>query len=129
MFIRLLAVFTVIPLIELIILVKVGSYIGLWPTILIVVLTGIVGASLARYQGFIIINKIRSDVSSGRVPARELIDGLLVLIGGIVLLTPGFITDICGFFLLIPFTRNFIKGFVRSRFERMVNYKTTITIE
>lgn len=129
MFIRLLVVFTVIPLIELIILVKVGSYIGLWPTILIVVLTGIVGASLARYQGFIIINKIRSDVSSGRVPARELIDGLLVLIGGIVLLTPGFITDICGFFLLIPFTRNLIKGFVRSRFERMVNYKTTITIE
>ena len=58
MFIRLLAVFTVIPLIELIILVKDGSYIGLWPTILIVVLTGIVGASLARYQGFIIINKI-----------------------------------------------------------------------
>lgn len=129
MFIRLLAVFTVIPLIELIILVKVGSYIGLWPTILIVVLTGIVGASLARYQGFIIINKIRSDVSSGRVPARELIDGLLVLIGGIVLLTPGFITDLCGFFLLIPFTRNLIKGFVRSQFERMVNYKTTITIE
>jgi len=129
MFIRLLAVFIVIPLIELIILIKVGSYIGLWPTILIVVLTGIVGASLARYQGFIIINKIRSDVSSGRVPARELIDGLLVLIGGIVLLTPGFITDICGFFLLIPFTRNLIKGFVRSQFERMVNYKTTITIE
>ena len=75
MFIKLLAVFIVIPLIELVILIKVGSYIGLWPTILIVVLTGIVGASLARYQGFIIINKIRSDVSSGRVPARELIDG------------------------------------------------------
>jgi len=129
MFIRLLAVFIVIPLIELIILIKVGSYIGLWPTILIVVLTGIVGASLARYQGFIIINKIRADVSSGRVPARELIDGLLVLIGGIVLLTPGFITDICGFILLIPFTRNLIKGFVRSHFERMANYRTTITIE
>ncbi len=129
MFIRLLAVFIVIPLIELVILIKVGSYIGLWPTILIVVLTGVVGASLARYQGFIIINKIRSDVSSGRVPARELIDGLLVLIGGIVLLTPGFLTDICGFILLIPLTRNLIKGFVRSHFERMANYRTTITIE
>ena len=129
MFIRLLAVFIVIPLIELVILIKVGSYIGLWPTILIVVLTGIVGASLARYQGFIIINKIRSDVSSGRVPARELIDGLLVLIGGIVLLTPGFLTDICGFILLIPLTRNLIKGIVRKHFERMANYRTTITIE
>ncbi len=129
MFIRLLAVFIIIPLIELVILIKVGSYIGLWPTILIVVLTGIVGASLARYQGFIIINKIRSDVGSGRVPARELIDGLLVLVGGVVLLTPGFLTDICGFVLLIPLTRNLIKGFVRSHFERMANYRTTITIE
>lgn len=129
MFIRLLAVFIIIPLIELVILIKVGSYIGLWPTILIVVLTGIVGASLARYQGFIIINKIRSDIGSGRVPARELIDGLLVLVGGIVLLTPGFLTDICGFVLLIPLTRNLIKGFVRSHFERMANYRTTITIE
>ena len=98
-------------------------------TILIVVLTGVVGASLARYQGFLIINKIRSDVSSGRVPARELIDGLLVLIGGIVLLTPGFLTDIFGFVLLIPITRNVIKGFVRNQFERMANYRTTITIE
>ena len=129
MFIRLLAVFIIIPLVELIILIKVGSYIGLWPTILIVVLTGVVGAALARYQGFLIINKIRADVSSGRVPARELIDGLLVLIGGIVLLTPGFLTDICGFILLIPFTRNLIKGFVRSQFEKMANYRTTITIE
>ena len=129
MFIRLLAVFIIIPLVELVILIKVGSYIGLWPTILIVVLTGVVGAALARYQGFLIINKIRADVSSGRVPARELIDGLLVLIGGIVLLTPGFLTDICGFFLLIPFTRNLIKGIVRSQFEKMANYRTTITIE
>ena len=129
MFIRLLAVFIIIPLVELIILIKVGSYIGLWPTILIVVLTGVVGAALARYQGFLIINKIRADVSSGRVPARELIDGLLVLIGGIVLLTPGFLTDICGFILLIPFTRNLIKGLVRSQLEKMANYRTTITIE
>lgn len=129
MFIRLLTIFIIIPLIELVILIKVGSYIGLWSTILIVVLTGIIGAFLARYQGFMIINKIKSEVSSGKVPARELIDGLLILIGGIVLLTPGFLTDICGFFLLIPYTRNFIKGFVRSHFERIVNYRTTITIE
>jgi len=129
MFIRLLTIFIIIPLIELVILIKVGSYIGLWPTILIVVLTGIIGAFLARYQGFMIINKIKSEISSGKVPARELIDGLLILIGGIVLLTPGFLTDICGFFLLIPYTRNFIKGFVRSHFERIVNYRTTITIE
>ena len=129
MFIKLVSIFILIPLIELVVLIKVGSYIGLWPTIGIVVLTGILGATLARHQGFMIINKIKSDLSSGRVPAKELIDGLLVLVGGIVLLTPGFITDFCGFLLLIPYSRNLIKSVVRSQFEKTVNYRTTITIE
>ncbi|MGI9553662.1 MAG: FxsA family protein [Thermodesulfobacteriota bacterium] len=129
MFIRLISIFILIPLIELVILIKVGSYIGLWPTILIVVLTGILGASLARYQGFMIINKIKSDVNSGRVPAQELIDGLLVLVGGIVLLTPGFLTDIFGFLLLIPQTRFVFKRFVKKHLQRYAAYKTSITIE
>ena len=129
MFIRLLTIFIIIPLIELVILIKVGSYIGLWPTILIVVLTGILGAALARHQGFIIINKIKSDINSGRVPAQELIDGLLVLVGGIVLLTPGFLTDLCGFLLLIPQTRSVFKRIVKGQFQKYASYRTTITIE
>lgn len=129
MFIRLIAIFVIIPLIELAILIKVGSYIGLWPTILIVVLTGILGAALARYQGFMIINKIKSDLNSGRVPAQELIDGLLILVGGIVLLTPGFLTDFCGFLLLIPQTRSLFKRIIKSQFQKYADYRTTITIE
>ena len=129
MFIRLVSIFIIIPLIELVILIKVGSYIGLWPTIMIVILTGILGAALARQQGFMIINKIKTDVNSGRVPAQELIDGLLVLVGGIVLLTPGFLTDICGFLLLIPQTRHVFKRLLKRQFQKYADYSTTITIE
>ena len=129
MFIRLVAVFIIIPLIELVILIKVGSYIGLWPTLLIVILTGVIGAALARQQGFLIISSIRSDLNAGKVPAHELIDGLLVLIGGVVLLTPGFLTDICGFLLLIPQTRSMFKKFIKRQFQKYASYRTTITIE
>jgi len=129
MFIRLVSIFIIIPLIELVILIKVGSYIGIWPTILIVVLTGILGAALARHQGFMIINKIKNDVNSGRVPAQELIDGLLVLVGGIVLLTPGFLTDLVGFLLLIPHTRSVFKRIIKGQFQKYADYRTSITIE
>ena len=129
MFIRLVTIFIVIPLIELVILIKVGSYIGIWPTVLIVVLTGILGAALARHQGFMIINRIKNDINSGRVPAQELIDGLMVLVGGIVLLTPGFLTDIFGFLLLIPHTRSVFKRILKGHFQKYANYRTSVTIE
>ena len=129
MFIKLVSIFIIIPLIELAILIKVGSYIGLWPTIATVTLTGILGAALARRQGLIIVNEIKSDLNSGRVPAQQLIDGFLVLVGGIVLLTPGILTDICGFLLLIPQTRSLFKKFVESQFQKYAAYRTSITIE
>lgn len=132
MFLRLLALFILIPFIELAILIKVGSKIGFWPTMSVVVITGIVGAALARYQGFIILEKIRSEVNFGRVPAEKLLDGLLVLIGGIVLLTPGFLTDLFGFLLLVPFTRGRIKSLLRKKLEQKIaqsKTQTTIIIE
>ena len=129
MFIKLIAIFIIIPLAELIILIKVGSYIGLWSTILIAILTGIPGAALARQQGFMIIGKIRSDVNSGRVPAQELIDGVLILVGGIVLMTPGFLTDIFGFLLLIPPTRSVFKSLIKVQLQKYSTYRTSITIE
>lgn len=132
MFLRLLALFILIPIIELAILIKVGSMIGFWPTMSVVVITGIVGAALARYQGFMILEKIRSEVNFGRVPAEKLLDGLLVLIGGIVLLTPGFLTDLFGFLLLIPFTRVGIKSLLRKKLEQKIaksKTQTTIIVE
>jgi len=107
MFFRLLLLFTLIPLIELYILIKVGGLIGALNTILIIIVTGITGAYLARTQGFIVIQKINLAMEQGRTPGRELLEGLFILIGGFTLLTPGFITDIMGLSMLLPFTRSF----------------------
>ena len=105
---RLILIFIVVPLIEILLLIEIGSRIGALNTIFIIVLTGILGASLMRHQGFTIIRNIQRDLSQGRMPTGELINGTLVLVGGIVLLTPGFFTDSVGFVLLLPATRALI---------------------
>ncbi len=105
---RLILIFIVVPLIEILLLIEIGSRIGALNTIFIIVLTGILGASLMRHQGFTIIRNIQRDLSQGRMPTGELINGTLVLVGGIVLLTPGFFTDAVGFVLLLPATRALI---------------------
>ena len=105
---RLILIFIVVPLIEILLLIEIGSRIGALNTIFIIVLTGILGASLMRHQGFTIIRNIQRDLSQGRMPTGELINGTLVLVGGIVLLTPGFFTDAVGFVLLLPPTRALI---------------------
>ncbi len=112
--------FTVLPALELVVLIKVGGVIGAWNTVLIILLTGILGAYLARLQGFIVLRRIQEQLARGCLPNAELLDGLMILIGGIVLLTPGFITDVFGFVLLIPWTRRLIKGGIRHQFESMI---------
>jgi len=112
---------TVVPAVELIVLIEVGSVIGSVNTILIIVLTGVVGAYLARIQGFYIFQRVNSSLQSGNMPTEEMMDGLMVLVGGILLLTPGFITDIFGFSLLIPATRALIKRIIRNHFNRMID--------
>lgn len=120
MFPKLLVLFIGLPLLELAILVKLGEVIGFWPTIGVVIVTGILGASLARAQGFMVYTRIQSELAAGRIPAGELVDGLLILIGGIVLLTPGLLTDLFGFALLIPWMRVFFKGWLQRKFSGMV---------
>jgi len=105
---RLILIFIVVPLIEILLLIEIGSRIGALNTIFIIILTGILGASLMRHQGFTIIRNIQRDLSQGQMPTGELINGALVLVGGIVLLTPGFFTDAVGFVLLLPATRALI---------------------
>ncbi len=118
MFARLIILFTVVPLVELALLIKLGNIIGLWPTIFIVIGTGVLGATLARSQGTQVISAIRAEVAEGRPPTESLINGLLVLVGGVVLLTPGLLTDLLGFSLLIPSTRNWFKKRLQSRLRR-----------
>lgn len=128
MFFYMILLFTLLPALELYVLIRVGSVIGAGNTILIIIFTGILGAYLARLQGIMTLQKIQNNVNKGQLPNDALLDGLMILVGGIVLLTPGFITDITGFLLLIPLTRNLIKFFVKSSLERMMKEGKTIHI-
>lgn len=120
MFSKLVILFTIIPLLELYLLIKAGSIIGGSNTILIVILTGIVGAAFAKSQGYSTIMNIREKISLGQIPGNELVQGILILAGGITLLTPGFITDLAGFTLLIPWTRKIYATWLISYFSNKI---------
>lgn len=124
----LILLFITVPLIELAILIKVGQIIGLGYTIGIVVLTGVVGATLAKLQGLITLQRIQNDVNQGIMPAESLFDGFLILCCGLLLLTPGFITDVIGFLGLIPLTRNLFKLWLRRKIKDMISEGRVITI-
>ncbi len=124
MFLYLLLLFTIIPILELAVLLYVGRAIGIWPTITAVLLTGVAGAALAKHQGFYVLQEIKRDTSRGILPADRLMDGALVLAGGLMLLTPGFITDFAGFLFLIPFTRSFIKNIIKRKMKFRGKYRT-----
>jgi UPF0716 protein FxsA len=117
MFLQLVILFTLIPLIELYILIEVGGMIGALNTILIIAATGILGASLAKSQGLQVMRKINLSAEQGRFPAGELIDGLFILLGGFTLLTPGFITDLLGLSMLFLPTRTLYKRLARRMIE------------
>lgn len=107
---KLLLLFTLVPLLEIWILIELGAIIGSWTTILLIASTGFIGVFLARSQGFAVLYRMRRDMESGLVPADQLFDGACILIGGALLLTPGLLTDLLGFSLLIPQTRGFFKS-------------------
>jgi UPF0716 protein FxsA len=94
--------FLLVPLIELYVLIEVGSEIGALPTILLTILTAIVGAALMRHQGVATLQKAQNSLAQGQVPATEMMEGMLIFLGGLFLLIPGLITDALGFLLLIP---------------------------
>ena len=114
---KLFLAFTLIPVSEIYILITIGGQIGILPSIALVILTGIVGASLARSQGLQTLGRIRDSFQQGLVPGEELLNALLIAIAGIVLLTPGFLTDAAGLFLLIPATRTLCREWLKRRIE------------
>jgi len=120
-FLKLLLLFTLVPMIELALLIKVGQYIGVFPTIILVALTGIIGVTLAKNQGFMVINKVKTSINRGQMPADGLIEGLLILIGGAMLLTPGLLTDATGFCMIIPWTRELLKDYLKGRLRKYLN--------
>ena len=102
MFFKLFSIFLVIPVIELYLLIKIGGMIGALNTVLIILITASLGAYLAKSQGFRVLREIQEATSRGYMPGNELLHGLFVLIGSFALLTPGFLSDIIGFSMLIP---------------------------
>lgn len=117
MLFRLFLLFALVPLVELALLIHVGSYLGTAPTIALVLTTGAAGALLARNQGVQAWQRLQRELSAGRFPGEEIFDGVLVLGGGLLLLTPGLITDVIGFATLIPGTRAWIKSQLKRRFR------------
>ena len=120
MLLKLFLAFTLIPIIELYLLIEVGTIIGALNTVILVIVTGFAGAWLARMQGMQTMIRVRSSLQQGIMPTEELMDALLIFMAGIVLLTPGFVTDAAGLLLLIPETRNHFKRFLRYKFDRWI---------
>ena len=108
---RLFFLFTAMPVLELMLLIEVGAQVGAMNTIALCLVTGFVGASLARSQGAGVLRRMQGTVQQGGLPAREMVDGVLILIAGVVLLTPGFVTDALGILFLLPPSRAIIRVF------------------
>ncbi len=122
MFLRLLLLLTVVPLVELMILLRIAERFDWGPTIVLVVLTGALGAYLARREGLKALSRIQSELAAGVPPAASLVDGVLILVAGIVLVTPGILTDLCGFALLI----SPIRAWVRRRLAEALRKRTVL---
>ena len=116
----LLLLFIVVPVVELALLIEIGSRIGTLGTIALIVMTGFVGAALARWQGFLVLRRMQEQVGRGELPASSLIDGVLILIAAAFLVTPGILTDAVGFALLVPAVRLLLRRAVRRRIERNI---------
>lgn len=117
MFGLLVLLFTVVPAVEIFLLFEIGSKIGAGNTMLIILVTGVLGASLAKSQGLSILMKIQNEVNQGSLPGNQIIQGLMVFAGGILLLTPGFATDIFGFSLVLPGSRHLLMFWVKKMID------------
>lgn len=124
MFIKLLILFTILPLLELYVLIQTGGLIGAFPTLGLVLTTGIAGAYLARSEGLEVLRSIQQSMQEGHLPAEALVHGALVLAGGLLLLTPGLITDCIGFSLIAPFSRTLWQRWLTRLFARGIEQGT-----
>lgn len=110
------AIFLIVPILEIYLLIQIGSVIGALPTIGLVVLTAVIGVALLRVQGFVTYARFNQALGEGRVPAKEIMEGVALLVGGALLLTPGFFTDAIGFLCLLPISRRTMVEHIAKRF-------------
>ncbi len=107
----------VVPIIEISVFIAIGDRIGVFYTVMMILLTALIGSILLRIEGFRILGQIQKDVAAGKIPTKELSNGVMILIAGVLLLTPGFVTDAIGFLLFLPPVRAAIRAFVVSRIK------------
>ncbi|HIE09994.1 MAG TPA: FxsA family protein [Kiritimatiellae bacterium] len=127
-FVIALLVFIVLPPLELALLIEVGKMVGTVPTVALVILTGVAGVSLARWQGLGLMAAALRELDTGRLPAPHLFHGVCVLLAAALLLTPGFITDTVGFLLLVPPARRAVIAFLRSHLRRR-KFRSVIDVQ
>ena len=108
--------FFVVPIVELAVIIQVGSAIGVLNTVGLLILSGVLGAFLMKREGLGVLRRMQATAAAGRVPGRELVDAFLILFGGALMLTPGFLTDLLGMSLLLPPVRSVVRGVLRRRF-------------
>ncbi|MCP3935125.1 MAG: FxsA family protein [Actinomycetia bacterium] len=120
MVVVLFAAFIIVPILELAVIIQVGSSVGVFPTLALLVLVSVAGAWLVRHQGTGVLTRIRQQLSVGELPTDELVNGVLILVAGTLMLTPGFLSDAVGLSLLIPPIRAVIRRWLGRRFTRRV---------
>ena len=122
-------IFVVVTLAEIYVLVSVGDAIGAWSTILLVIITALIGSTLLKQQGWSIMAKAQQNIAEGRTPALEMLEGVVILVSGVLLLTPGFITDGLGLLGLMPWSRSyFINHFLEKNAERVFSQRNSVFI-
>lgn len=123
---RLFLLFLLVPLVELYLLIQVGKVIGAPATIGLVIATAFLGASLARREGLRTFLAIQENVAAGRLPTDDLIEGVMILVAGLTLLTPGFLTDAVGFLILVPVTRRLLRRYLVTWLKRRADLHANI---
>ena len=122
-------IFVVVTLAEIYVLVSVGGAIGAWSTILLVIITALIGSTLLKQQGWSIMAKAQQSIAEGRTPALEMLEGVVILVSGVLLLTPGFITDGLGLLGLMTWSRRyFINHFLEKNAERVFSQRNSVFI-
>jgi UPF0716 protein FxsA len=121
-----LAAFIGVPLLEIAVFIQIGGWLGLWPTLGLVVLTAVIGTWELRAQGLAILARARATVDAGQLPAREMFDGACLLLAGALLLTPGFVTDIIGMLLFIPAVRAYLRSLLARHLSASVETRVYV---
>ncbi len=122
---QLFLLFLIVPAVELALLLQIGRWIGLWPTIGLIFATALAGSFLARREGMATWRAFRQRLAEGKLPGRELIDGVLILLAGALLITPGVLTDLLGLVGLLPPTRALIRRYLMRRLQQILRQQTT----